>query len=171
MFKLIGFLMILGGCTGISLYIVERNSMRIRLLEEWEEVLFYLQGEISYSASSLTELIYRLSFGKRVMKPFWKEMERALYEKEGGSFGEIWKKTLDADAMTGYLKEKEKEILYSIGRNLGQTDRDTQLHTIQVFQKRLHHILEIAQTEFRQKQKVCMVVGITAGLMLGILLL
>lgn len=171
MIKLIGFLMIFLGCLGIAFYAIERKARRIQLLEEWEEVLLYLQGEISYSGCSLLELMCRLGSGQRVMQGFWKKMESALLEKDGGSFGQIWEKTLREDVMTGFLEEQDREILYHIGKNLGQTDRSTQLHTIQVFRERLHQRLEAAQGEFYQKKKVCIAVGITTGMMLGILFL
>lgn len=67
-------------------------------------------------------------------------------------------------------EKRNMELLRSIGENLGNMDRQTQLHTLEIFQTRLREILMQARQEYGEKAKVSGIVWITAGLFLALVL-
>lgn len=168
--KLCGVVLILLGCSGIGWYAVSRYAMRIRMLGELEQVLQYLYGEIEYSGCDMIELMDKLASRSSYFEGFWENMSSCLQKYDGQGFFYHWQ--MEIKGVTGIecLKEEDMELLLAIGENMGNTDRQTQLHTLHIFQERLHGILLQARQDYREKAKVSMVAGVTAGLFLALAL-
>ena len=171
MLKFIGFLLVLAGTGGLGWYGAERYAFRIRLLAELEQALQYLYGEIEYAGSDMVELCENLSARSSYGKDFWKAMGQDLQKREGQTLEMLWQKNVKT--LSGYacLTKEDTELLTGIGENLGNLDRQTQLHTLGIFQSRLEEIIKQARKEYHSKAKISGVIGITAGLFLCILLL
>lgn len=171
MLKLIGLLLVLAGTGGLGWYGAERYAFRIRLLAELEQALQYLYGEIAYAGSDMVELCKDLSARSSFGKNFWKSMGEDLQKREGQTLEALWQKNMKT--LSGYtcLTREDQELFAGIGKNLGNLDRQTQLHTLGIFQSRLQEIIQQARKEYHNKAKISGVIGITAGLFLCILLL
>lgn len=161
----------LTGTGGLGWYGAERYAFRIRLLAELEQALQYLYGEIEYAGSDLVELCENLSVRSSYGKDFWKAMGQDLQRRDGQTLEMIWRKNMKK--LSGYscLTREDVELFTGIGENLGNLDRQTQLHTLSIFQNRLQEIILQARREYHSKAKISGVIGITAGLFLCILLL
>lgn len=171
MLRIPGMCLILLGCSGLGWYAAERYAIRIRMLSEFEQALQFLYGEIEYSGCDMIELFDKLAFRGGYFSSFWLNMSCCLRSHDGIRFYEHW--CWEITKISGYsnLKEEDVEILLGIGANLGNMDRQTQLHTIQIFQGRLQEIIIAARKEYRGKAKVSCVVGITVGIFLSLLLI
>lgn len=171
MLKLIGLLFVLTGTGGLGWYGAGRYAFRIRLLAELEQSLQYLYGEIEYAGSDMLELCESLSLRSSYGKSFWQAMGQDLQKREGQTLEMLWQKNLKQ--LSGYecLTSEDVELFIGVGENLGNLDRQTQLHTLGIFQSRLQEIIKQARKEYHSKAKVSGVIGITAGLFLCILLL
>lgn len=163
--------MILAGCSGLGCNCVSRYAGRIRMLAELEQALQYLYGEIEYSGCDMIELMEKLAMRQGYFEALWRNMGNSLQGYDGQGFFVHWKRALEAVKETGFLKSEDMELLYSIGANLGNMDRQTQLHTLNIFQRRLSEILMQARREYREKAKVSSIAWITAGLLLSLVLI
>lgn len=170
MLKGIGILCIVMGCSGLGWYAVSRYTTRLRMLSELEQALQFLYGEIEYSGCDIIELLDKLALRGDCFWKLWSDVEKGLQNYDGQGFFYHWKNGVEGVAGVECLKREDVELLLAIGENIGNTDRQTQLHTLHIFQERLHGILLQAKAEYRERAKVSVVVGITAGLFLALLL-
>lgn len=171
MIKWLGCALIVLSGIGFGGYFAERLAGRLRLLEELQRDLQYLYGEIEYSACNMPELFEKLSKRGGALKEFWGALSVRLFDRRGCTFSEIWKIQTMEMAGTLSFSEEGRRLFLELGDNLGNLDRMTQLNTLKLFQERLVLILKTASEEFKEREKVCYVLGVTAGLFLCILLL
>lgn len=171
MLKGVGVFLILMGCSGLGWYTVSRYTTRIHMLSEFEQVLQFLYGEIEYSGSDIIELMDKLALRSGHFRQLFGNMGEDLRKYAGQGFFYYWEKRLKEVEGIGSLKYEEMELLLAVGENIGNTDRQTQLHTLEIFQGRLHERLRQARADYREQAKVSIVVGVTAGLFLALLLI
>lgn len=170
MLKLLGIGLVLSGCIGVGWYCSGKAMQRIRAIEELEGLLQMLYGEISYAGSDIAELLQNLERSSHYFRSLWKRLCHRIKQYDAGRLWEIWQEEFAREEWH-VLKEEEKHILEELGRTLGQVDRQTQLHTLQLYQQRLGTILQQAREEYSGQARVYHVTGITAGCFLVILLL
>lgn len=170
MLKLAGICLVMAGCIGIGWYLSGKVLHRIRLLEEWESLLQRLYGEIDYAGNDLPELIYHMVEQSHYSKGFWSRIYRQLGQVDSGRMSSIWQKELRHSEWK-ILNTEEQYILGELGETLGQTDRQTQLHAIKLYQQRISDVLKKEKESYQGQAKVYHVAGITAGCFLVILLL
>lgn len=130
-----------------------------------------MYGEIEYSGCDILELLDKLAEHHGYFEVFWRQMASCLGGYRGQGFAYYWRREIKEVDGIESLKHEDMELLLALGENIGNTDRQTQLHTLHIFQERLHGVLLQARQEYRDKAKVSMVVGVTAGLFLALLLL
>lgn len=172
MLKLCGICLVISGCTGIGWYTVCRYASRLRILMELEKILHYLYGEIEYSCCDMIEILDKLMIRGGYFQKLWKELSIALQRYDGKCFSECWAEALGKqEEIQRNMTREDKEFLVEIGENLGNLDRNTQLHTLEIFQERVHEKIYQTRVEYRERAKVSMVVGITAGFFLTLVLL
>ena len=172
MLKLCGICLVIGGCTGIGWYMVCCYASRIHILMELERILHYLYGEIEYSGCDMIEILDKLVGREGHFQKIWEELTIALRKNEGTCFTECWKEALGrSDDIQRNMTGEDKEMLIEIGENLGNLDRNTQLHTLEIFQERVQERICQTRVEYRERAKVSLVTGVTAGLLLTLVLL
>ncbi|MCH5267746.1 MAG: stage III sporulation protein AB [Lachnospiraceae bacterium] len=175
MLKWIGCLMVLSGCTGIGWYFSGLAKKRIRIMQELEGLLQRLYGEIEYAANDIPEVFRSMEKESVYFKGFWERMGTRMEEGRAARLWEIWREEISRKELyrrsIRFLGQEELFIMQEIGRSLGQTDRQSQLHTLALYQERLHKVLERVEQECHGQARVYRVAGVTAGFFLVILLL
>lgn len=170
MLKIVGICMVMAGSIGSGWYLSGKVLRRIRLLEEWESLLQLLYGEVDYAGRDLPELIHRMIEQSRESRDFWIGIDRQLNQWNVDRIAVIWQRELQKKEWQ-ILQEPEQRILEELGEVIGQTDRQTQLHAIQLYQQRLGDVLKRARDSYQGQARVYHVAGITVGSFLVILLL
>lgn len=174
MLHITGAALVIFGGMGIGWYASGLYRLRLRLLWEISQVLQILYGEIEYAGTDMVELLYRLGRREGCLKDFFGQAAAEL-EKRQATFDTVWSDTLSA-----YTGQREYRLLFTgesirllqdIGRNLGNADRDTQLHTLQLFQKQLDTMIGQAELQYEGQARVCRVVGTVGGVFTAVLLL
>lgn len=170
MLKIMGIVLIMAGCIGSGWYLSGKALRRIHLLEEWESLLQLLYGEVDYAGHDLPDLFCRMIDQSRETASFWKRIDRQLRRGDAGRISTVWKQELQHRDWQ-ILQEPERRILEELGEIIGQTDRQTQLHAIHLYQQRLGMVLKQAKESYQGQARVYHVAGITVGSFLVILLL
>lgn len=170
MLKIVGICLVMAGSIGCGWYLSGKALRRIRLLEEWESLLQLLYGEVDYAGRDLPELIRRMIGQSQESRNFWKGIDRQLQQGNAGRIARVWQRELQQKDWQ-ILQEPERRILEELGEIIGQTDRQTQLHAIQLYQKRLGEIIKRSRDAYQGQARVYHVAGITVGSFLVILLL
>ena len=122
MIKFIGVVLIVSGGVLLGHYFAEKTLIRIHILEEFEQALQFIYGEIEYAAVDIGEIFGSLAVRSRYC----------------GGFCSL--------------------------------DRQSQLHTLEIFKSRLEGIISAARSEYKGKAKVCHAVGAAAGIFISVLL-
>lgn len=170
MLKIVGICLVMVGCVGIGWYLSGKALRRIHLLEEWESLLQLLYGEVDYAGRDLPDLIHCMIEQSYESRSFWKGIDRQLRQGNAGRIASIWQRELQQKEWQ-ILQEPERRILEELGGIIGQTDRQTQLHAIQLYQQRLGEVLKRGRDSYQGQARVYHVAGITVGGFLVILLL
>ena len=170
MIKFIGVLLIVSGGMLLGHYFAEKNLIRIHILEEFEQALQYIYGEIEYAALDIGEIFGSLEVRSRYCGGFWAYMYNRLLENNGGDLYSIWLDGLDNSTWAMYLLYEDKLFIEEVGKNTGSLDRQSQLHTLEIFKNRLEGIISAARSEYKGKAKVCHAVGAAAGIFISVLL-
>ena len=168
--KFIGVVFIISGGLLAGHYFAEKSLIRIHILEELEQALQFMYGEIEYAASAITGIFGSLAARSRYCKEFWLYMHDRLLENEGGALYSIWEDGLDKSVWSKYLLYEDRLFMGETGKNIGNLDRQSQLHTLEIFKKRLANIILAARSEYKARAKVCHAAGAAAGIFLSILL-
>ena len=171
MIKLLGVLFVTVGCGMCGWYFSDRFLGRVHLLEEWQQLIQYLYGEIEYSECDIYEILCKLSGRCRYSRSFWLSTAKDIEKHNGLTFSGIWKSHISEIELWNFLKDDEREIIESLGDNIGSLDRETQLHTLKIFQNRLSFILSKAKEEYAVQARLSHVICITVGIFISVLLI
>ena len=169
--KMLGAVLVVAGGGGCGWYLAYGARQRISILQELQQAILILYGDIEYAAGDLAENMERLAGRTEFFSVFFMKVSGRLGEKMGQSLCRIWKEELWALPCRTRLQKEDMDFLEELGRHLGNLDRNTQLHTLQVMQGRLEQAVEQAREEYGNRAKLFRVVGVTVGVFTAVLLL
>lgn len=170
MIKLIGVLFIVLGAILAGHYFAEKSRIRIHILEELEQALQFIYGEVEYAAEDIAEVFAKLSLRGRYCNDFWLRMHDELLENAGCSLYSIWTDELESSLWVKYLLYEDRLFLEEVSKNIGNLDRQSQLHTLEIFKNRIRGMIEAAKSGYKDRARVCHAVGAAAGIFISILL-
>ena len=170
MTRFIGMVLIISGGIISVHYFAENILIRIHILEEFEQALQFMYGEIEYSAADIAGIFKSLAARSRHCRDFWLFMYDRILKNEGGTLYSIWEEGLNNSGWARYLLYEDRLFMEEVGKNTGNLDRQSQLHTLDIFKKRLAGIISAARSEYKGKAKACHAAGAAAGVFLSILL-
>lgn len=166
MLKLLGTVLIWGGCGLLGVHSAGQLRRRTQFLEEMGRALDLLEHEILLKHTPLPELLDLLCgvCGRQVKELFFicrKEIEK------GKSFTESWGYALEYTD----LPEEDRELLGSLSQILGQYDAAEQGRGLCRLRAELERNTARSREEARNSGRVHCVLGLTAGGFLSLSLL
>lgn len=170
--KILAFLCVLAGSTGMGCWYIYRNNIGI---QQMEQLLYLFEGfrqEILYSHIPLTEVCGEL--GKRVEKPYCELLQgfyNRITQKKGENITIIWKEEVKKIEGKTFLTKEVLQLLYQLMDPIGYADPEMQMKKIEIQIEKLQSVLYKQKKEQENKGRVYFSVGIMGGLLLGILLL
>lgn len=69
------------------------------------------------------------------------------------------------------MSNEDREIICQFGESFGTLDICSQINEIELFEKRLEKNLSDARQKMVEQKKICIVMGVISGMMMGICLL
>lgn len=136
------------------------------------QLFYWVQSEIRYAGSPLGEIFSYI--GKSAREPYgtWlKGLGTRLEKRDGGTFEEIWKTSIDESLGGCALSGEELLKLKELGERLGLADVTMQVKILELYLTRLELSMEEMQGEMKSKVRLCHCLGIMSGILIVILLL
>lgn len=169
--KITGIILIIiaGALFGYSL--CDDYLERIYCLESIKRALFILRGEIKHNNSSIYEALENIEVSNNNVMNFISGVIKE-YKYKKSSLWEAWEKGItDCFEKSPGLKKEEIKIIQEFGRNLGITDRETQLKNIDECVKEMEESITDLKNDKKEKCKLYKTLGVLSGLFISIVLL
>ena len=145
---------------------------RIWQLNDLKKIMLNLYGDVEYGGCTLAESFERIA--KKQEPPFQTFLNTLcikMKKEKGMPFEMIFEGAVNETLQTSALRIKDKENLTRLGRQLGNTQRNSQLRTIQIYLEELEQLIQELEKEKQEKQKLGRILGISSGVLIVILLL
>lgn len=148
------------------------SKRRLQQLEQMQQSLCMLHGEIRYTGEELPEIFEHLC--GRTDSPF-SEFYDFLSEKmrklDGEALNQLWKTGIDRSLKKTYLKKEDRQLLLELGGQMGYLDTKMQLSSIENTLAQLEvHIGDLKKSQ-NQRQKLSVAFGFLTGFFIMILLI
>lgn len=172
MLKCLGILCILTGSTGIGFRMAKELELRIAELQQLQQLMICLRGEIRYMHQALPDAFLHLS-GSAV-KPFsnfFLQVAQDLQRRNGCSAQRIWKKHLAVCMEELHLNTQEIEQLEKLGTMLGYLDVEMQINALDYYLEQLKQSVQFAMEASKSRKKLYRYMGVLSGAALIILII
>ncbi len=163
MLKLLGGVLVLGGCLLWGVRAADELSKRVRVLEELIGAVRVFERELALFQPAVPELLSRMARGQKGQVFVFLNSCRAGIEK-GKCFIDVWGEGVDKLP----LQHREKELLRGLGQVLGRYDDRGQVQVAERIRGELEECAARARQSSRVRGRLYRTLGATAG---GFLLL
>lgn len=141
-------------------------------LEKIRQILVMIQSEMQYGRSFLAEAFLTVSDTQEEPYAGWlRTMYEKMCSKKTGSLSLIWEEAARSSLKELVLHEREKKRLYDLGRYLGQADLKGQIRHMDMYIRHLEEEMADRRRSMQTRKKLYRVLGVTAGILLAILLI
>ena len=149
----------------------EELQEHVKQLIGMKEMFQMLWGEISYARTPLKEAFLQIAHQKK--EPFSGFLEKAAEEMDENeeSMGSFWGKLVEQEGERFLFTEEERELLKRAGENFGYLDGQMQLKNLELYIEQTEVLIQKAQEELKDRQKIAGTLSLMCGLFLVILLI
>lgn len=151
----------------IGILISKKYSNRVKELKEMKNALNMFETKMKFTYESIPEIF--LDITGKVDKNISDIFKISSEKMNDLSAGEAWIKTIEQ--CENNLNEEDKNILKSLGKQLGKTDIEGQISEINLVSNFLDTQIELAETERNKNEKMYKTLGGIIGLTIGIILI
>ncbi len=142
----------------------------VRQLVAMKEMFLMLWGEISYARTPLKEAFLQIaSQGKEPFASFLKKAAAGI-EDSGEGMGRLWGELVEEEAGNFLFTEEELGLLKRAGENFGYLDSRMQLKNLELYIGQAETMIQRAQEELKDRQRIYGTLSLMCGLFLVILL-
>ena len=172
MIQIVGALLVLGAAVYFSACFAERERYRLQELKELERASVALEGQISYLAMPLPELME--SIGEKAqgaLQGIFLETALLMRERTGGSAEGIWSDVWERRKAETFLTKQDLEAVLLFGKTLGCADREQQAGNILLFRRYLEEAAAQGKKRLEKNGRLYYSIGGLSGLLLIVMLL
>lgn len=145
----------------------EKYINRVNELQEMKNALNIFKTKIKFTYEPIPKIFENI--GKNSSNNIGKLFISAKNKMENDIASNSWQEAVNE--YTGFLNKEDKHIIKMLSKQLGETDVDGQVSQIEVTEKFLDEQINQAQQEKEKNVKLFQKLGITAGLMIVIILI
>ncbi len=161
------------GCFCLGVYFGKKYKQRLDELRELERILNFIQGEIRYKHSILSDAFFNVS--ERCREPFkgWLFLLSEELTKKGNdeSFFSLWESSIDYLKNNSALKEADYKELLAIGQAFSNTDIESQDKSVSYEREIIHSKVADLDKGMADKIKTAIVFGGLTGILIVVILL
>lgn len=144
---------------------------RVDELRELERLINYIEGEIRYRHSILSQAC--LNAGSKTGQPF-KEwlcgLSKTVEEDCDRGFIDIWEDSLKYLKSKSCLNKEDMERLYDLGRTLGYLDIESQKQGLMLEKENIHNVIQRLDKSLAGNMKLSVVLGTLGGIFIVVIL-
>lgn len=171
MLKIVGVIMVITACTGMGVYEGRELTKHENVMKQIRQMLLLLKGEIQYGNSSLFDIFAKISLKIEGETGFFlKELLQEIRKNDRYMFYDIFEACAERKMITKRMSLEEKEDFLSFGKQLGGSDRKTQIAQMEIYMKELEYDIEKLHMEVQEKKKLYRNMGVLCGFFLVIIL-
>ncbi len=136
-----------------------------------KEMFLMLWGEISYTRTPLKEAFLQIaSQNKEPFSGFLEKAAEGMDENEE-RIGLYWSRLVEQESGKFLFSQEEQGLLQRAGENFGYLDGQMQLKNLELYMEQTEVLIQKAQGELKDRQKLSGVLSLMCGLFLVILLI
>ena len=158
--------LVLVTCTLIGRFLSKKYVYRLNELEEMKNALNVFEAKIKFTYEPIPQIFQEMA--DNISKNISNIFINAKDKMENKNAGIAWEEALDESNTN--LTKKDKHVLKSLSKLLGQTDIEGQTSQIEITQKFLETQIKEAEEEKRKNEKLYSKLGTTIGLVIVIIL-
>ena len=172
MVRIVGALLVLGAAVYSGACFAQRERYRLQELQELERASIALQGQISYLAMPLPELME--SIGQKAqgaLREIFLETAFRMRERAGESAEGIWSAVWEKRKGETFLTAQDVEAVLLFGKTLGYADREQQAGSILLFRRYLEETMAQGKRRLEKNGRLYYSISGLSGLLLIVTLL
>lgn len=164
-----GTIIILSWVTGLAL--ARTFIDRLKELNEIDRFLNYLYNDIAYISKPLPDAVSDIKEKmKYPISNFLSDFEYNLSLKTM-TVDKCWGKALENNKEKLNLKKEDQEVVLYIGRQLGGTDKATQLKNLEFTLSKIKNRIKLAEADKEKNSKLYSTLGLMGGILITIILI
>ncbi|MBE7047899.1 MAG: hypothetical protein E7393_00800 [Ruminococcaceae bacterium] len=165
MYQILGACFVVFACSVFSRKIVTKQKMGWKAVEELSHLLTEFNHGISFQLETLPNLITRLSSEKSPWaQGFIQELYAGLQSEDYPLLQDVWSRATHTYAKNVFLPKEAEQILYDVGKYVGQMDVEIETSRLSLGAAKLNHLLD---TWKKNSAKTCKTIN-SLGILLGI---
>ncbi len=169
--KILGYLLILVGCSGIGLWYSVRMQQKVWHLREMIRILDMVVSEIDYGRSTLPECCAWIK--EKTTHPYQNIFRKMLESTElenGQHFGDVSERIMHQELKNFPLGE-EKDIFIRCFSDVGYADEWLQRRSMERGRAQLSELLDTEEEDLKKRSKLAVSLGTMSGILLVLILL
>lgn len=170
--RIVGFVMIILGCSGMGVWYTRQFGQRLERIQQMIWILESLSAEIRYMRASLPECCRKLS--KEAPEPYAQAFGKCLADFQKNTGRQICEICAEAlsDCMDGLpVHRQERELFLGAFAVEKASDEESRCRSIEGAVEALKRIAVRLEQEKPEKSKMAVGLGVMSGMLLVILLL
>ena len=167
MLKYAGLALIISVCAFAGCYFSSALAARLTVLKKMDYLIDEIIILLRYKASTVYEIIEHIAENERFSDFVF--ISNISHDGEN-SFQSDWCKSLEANPPTS-LKAGDLQILADIGRNLGTSDIEGQISTLNLQRNNLKSLIISAEADCEKKSKLYRSLGVLVGAFISVMLI
>lgn len=167
--KLIGIGLVFSAAVLTGFSLSKDYLSRINTLEYFQKMLLLLKGEIKYSNSEIVEAMKKVSEKtENVVGDFLKSVTE-YFEKTDYTLSECWNRASRdfLESNTGF-NDKDVLLIQEFGRNLGITDKETQINNIFNLMEEMDMKIKKLKDDREEKCRLYRTLGVMTGAFIAV---
>ena len=157
-------MLIIFACSGWGYSKNRELNNHLKELENMKQIFHMIRGQLKYTRGTFEDVFEEI--GDKVdgsMGKWLKELGKRLYQKDGKSFEDIWKISIERELKESHLRKEDLDKLLRLGRNLDHFEN------IDLFIEQLEYKIQTTREAYKTKGKLYKSFGIMGGVFLVIL--
>ncbi len=157
-------MLIIFACSGWGYSKNRELKLHLKELENLKRIFYMFRGELQYTRATYEDIFEKI--GDKVddsIGGWLKELVERLHQKDGKSFEDIWRISIEQELKESYLKKEDLEELLRLGRTLDHFEN------IDLFIEQLEYKIQTTREAYKTKGKLYKSFGIMGGVFLVIL--